>query len=242
VSALAGKMAGVAETIVLLHGFAGTHRTWDPVIARLDPERYRPLALDLPAERLAVCAARVLALAPPRFALCGYSMGGRLAQHVALAAPERVTHLVLVSTTAGISDDAERAERRAADEALAARIEAGTIDAFADEWGGQPLFAGDPARVRALAREDYLRHDPRELAAMLRAAGTGVMAPLWHRLRALTMPATVVAGERDTKYVALAERLAAALPDARLVVIPGAGHALHLEAPDELARSLDRPG
>src|SRR4051794_14182450 len=103
----------MAETIVFLHGFGGTHRAWDPVVARLDRERYRPLALDLRGHGTArearpigfvECTADVLTAAPERFMLCGYSMGGRIAQHVALAAPERVARLVLISTTAGIAD------------------------------------------------------------------------------------------------------------------------------------------
>jgi 2-succinyl-6-hydroxy-2,4-cyclohexadiene-1-carboxylate synthase len=95
----------VPERVVLLHGFGGTRHAWDGVAARLRPERYLPLALDLPGhgtmagERpitFAGCVAHVLARAPARFALCGYSLGGRVALHVALAAPRRVTRLVLV--------------------------------------------------------------------------------------------------------------------------------------------------
>ncbi len=121
------------EDVVLLHGFSGTHRAWDGVVAHLSPERYRPLGLDLPghgsfadAERpitFAGCVDHVLTRAPACFALCGYSLGGRVALHVALAAPERVTRLVLVSTTAGIEDAAERAERNAADHRLARELE-----------------------------------------------------------------------------------------------------------------------
>ena len=94
------------ETVVLLHGFGGTRRTWDGVAALLDAERYRPLALDLPghgeaaAERPLTferCVSSVLAAAPERFVLCGYSMGGRIALHVALAAPGRVARLLLVA-------------------------------------------------------------------------------------------------------------------------------------------------
>jgi pimeloyl-ACP methyl ester carboxylesterase len=66
------------------------------------------------------------------------------------------------------------------------------------------------------------------------------MAPLWARLGELTMPVTVVAGERDERYVALGERLAAALPDGELTVVPGAGHALPLEAPAAVAAAIAR--
>lgn len=232
---------------MLLHGFSGTHRTWDAVIERLDRERYKPIAPDLRGHGSAAgrhpigfgeVVDDVLEQAPERFVLGGYSMGGRIAQLVALAAPERVQRLVLVSTTAGIEDDVERAERRAADEALAERVRRGSIEDFARTWRAQPLFAGDPGEVADAAREDERRNDPVALAEALRGLGTGAMAPLWDRLGELRMPATVLAGERDAKFRALGERLAATLPVARLVVVPGAGHALQLEAPGAVADAL----
>jgi 2-succinyl-6-hydroxy-2,4-cyclohexadiene-1-carboxylate synthase len=234
-------------TVVLLHGFAGTGRAWDPVIARLDAERYTALAPDLRghgAERDArpvsfdAVTADVLGAAPESFVLCGYSMGGRIALHVALAAPERIERLVLVATTAGIDAADDRAARRDADERLAVFAEAATIEAFADRWMAQPLFAGTPPGVAGLWREDLLRNDPRGLAAVLRGLGTGAMAPLWDRLGELSMPATVLAGGSDPKYVALGERLQSALPHAELVVVPSAGHGLPREAPDAVAAAI----
>jgi 2-succinyl-6-hydroxy-2,4-cyclohexadiene-1-carboxylate synthase len=241
------KMRAVPTTVVLLHGFAGTGRAWDPVVERLDRERYTPLAPDLRGHGDArdarpvsfeACVADVLAAAPRRFLLCGYSMGGRLALHVALAAPERVERLVLVAATAGIEDAAGRAARRAADEALAAFADTATIEQFADRWAAQPLFAGTPPDAARIWREDLLRNDPRALAASLRGMGSGAMMPRWERLRELTMPGTVLVGERDAKFLALGERLAAALPDAELVVVRGAGHGLLREAPHAVAAAL----
>jgi len=234
----------VREDVVLLHGFTQTGRAWDAVVAALDPGRYRPLAPDLrghggAAARRPVTfdaiADDVLALAGGPFVLAGYSMGGRLALHLALRAPERVRALVLVSATAGIADPAARAERRRADEARAARMEAQPIEELAREWAAQPLFAGQPPKVAEAAHADRLRGDPAGLAAALRGVGTGTMEPLWSRLEELTMPAAVLAGERDPKFVALAHRLAEALPAARLRIVPGTGHALPLEAPAEVA-------
>jgi 2-succinyl-6-hydroxy-2,4-cyclohexadiene-1-carboxylate synthase len=235
------------ESVVLLHGFGGTHRAWDGVIAALDRERYRPLALDLPghgaaadSERpitFAACVAAVLDAAPERIVLAGYSLGGRVALQVALAAPERVSRLVLVSSTAGIEDERERADRRAADHALADELEHGSYEQFIERWRTQPLFADDPPAVVDLASEDQRRNRPAALAAVLRGLGTGEMAPLWSRLRELTMPVTVVAGERDGKFRALGERVVAALPDARMVVVAG-GHVLALENPRAVADSF----
>lgn len=240
----------MSERLVLLHGFTQTGRAWDEVIEALGPQRYTAVAPDLRGHGAAAGArpitfdaitADILSLGGPSFALCGYSMGGRAALHVALAAPDRVDRLVLVATTAGIEDDADRASRRAADEALADRMERQSIEEFAASWGGQPLFAGQSAAVRAKADADRRRNDPAGLAASLRGIGTGAMAPLWDRLGELTMPVDVVVGEEDGKFLALGERLRDALPAARLTVVPGAGHALALERPQAIADVLSRP-
>jgi 2-succinyl-6-hydroxy-2,4-cyclohexadiene-1-carboxylate synthase len=236
----------VRDALVLLHGFTQTRQSWRLAVAELGG-RYRALAPDLPghgqaAQRrpvsFAACTAYVRALAPERFSLCGYSMGGRLALAAALAMPERVERLVLVGASPGLADPQERARRRAADEALAARIEAIGVEDFAREWGAQPLFAGQPERVAAAAHADRLRNTPAGLAAALRGLGTGAMAPLWDRLGELAMPVALVVGERDEKFGELAERMRGALPDARVIVVPGAGHAAHLERPRVVAEAL----
>lgn len=235
------------ETILMLHGFGGTHRAWDGVAAALEPERYLPLAIDLPGHGAAAdaerpitfpgCVAHVLAAAPERFALCGYSLGGRVALHVALAAPERVSRLVLVSCSAGIEDPLERAQRREDDERLARELEQAPFEDFIERWRSQPLFARDPPEVGRLAREDQRRNRPDALAAAMRGLGAGEMQPLWDRLGELSMPTTVVVGERDAKFLAIGARMAEGVPGGELVILPG-GHPLPLESSGALATAL----
>jgi 2-succinyl-6-hydroxy-2,4-cyclohexadiene-1-carboxylate synthase len=230
----------------MLHGFGGTHRAWDGVIARLT-RRSHPLALDLPGHgaetdgprpiSFAGCVEHVLARSPQRFALCGYSLGGRVALHVALASPERVARLLLVSSTAGIQDEAERSRRRAFDHRLAYELEHAPFERFIERWSAQPLFGADPPQVAALARADQRRNTPDALAAVLRGLGTGEMPPLWDRLTELTMPVDVLVGERDQKFQGLARGMVDLLPRSRLVVVRG-GHRLPLENPAALASVL----
>lgn len=233
-------------TIVFLHGFTQTGASWSAVIDGLG-QRYRALAPDIRGHGLAACARPigfaqcvedVVVAGPERFTLVGYSMGARLALQVALAHPERVERLVTLSGTAGIADQVERAARREADEHLAGEIEAGSIEDFARRWGAQPLFKGQPPAVVRAAHEDRLRNEPAGLAAAIRGIGTGAMTPLWGRLGELRMPVTALVGERDGKFRKLGERLAAAAPRAELLVVPAAGHALHLEAPALVAAVL----
>jgi 2-succinyl-6-hydroxy-2,4-cyclohexadiene-1-carboxylate synthase len=236
-----GPPLPAATALVLLHGFAGTPEHWRRVIAELPAERFDPLPLDIAlVEPLtpAGVAAAVAAAAPARFVLAGYSMGARLALHAALAMPERLERLVLVSGTAGIDDARERAERLAADETLAAEVERGGIEDFVARWAAAPLFEGDPEWVRDEVAREQRGCEHAALAACLRGLGSGAMAPMWERLAELRVDVAVLAGERDPRYVELGRRLAAALPRAQLSVVASAGHRLALEAPTAVAAAI----
>ena len=164
-------------------------------------------------------------------------MGGRLALHLALARPDLVQGLVLIGATAGIEDQPERAARRAADEQLAAELERDGVALFLERWLAQPLFASLPPEAAGL--DDRLRNTAAGLASSLRLAGTGTQQPLWDQLAELSMPVLVVAGERDDKFSAVGSRIAEAIgPNATFALVPGAGHACHLEQPDEFLRVL----
>ena len=235
--------------LVLLHGFTQTGRSWQPIAHAL-AGRYRAAAPDLPghgafAERrpasFPACDAYLRAVSEEPYVLCGYSMGGRVALHAAFSLGARVRRLVLIGASPGLADRAERAARAASDAALADRIEAIGMDAFAAEWESQPLFAGMPRGVAELAGEDRRRNTAAGLAAALRGLGTGVMPSLWERLPDLDVPVDLVVGERDEKFRGIAEKMAYALPRARVTVVPDAGHAVQLEAPDAVVELLN-PG
>jgi 2-succinyl-6-hydroxy-2,4-cyclohexadiene-1-carboxylate synthase len=165
---------------------------------------------------------------------CGYSLGGRLCLRLALDRPDLVRGLVLVGASPGIDDPGARAQRRAADEALAAGIERDGVAAFLDRWLAGPLFASLPAE--AAGRAERLANTAEGLAYALRRLGTGAQAPLWDRLGVLRPPALLVAGAKDAKFVAIARRMAdAAGGRARVALVQGAGHAVPLERPAELA-------
>jgi 2-succinyl-6-hydroxy-2,4-cyclohexadiene-1-carboxylate synthase len=235
--------AAMARDVVFLHGFTHTGASWDPVVAALG-ERYRALApdirghgtrSDLEPVTLGAVLGDLAGLAPERFTLVGYSMGGRIALHFALASGDRVERLVLIGASPGLADVEERSARRAADERLAGEIEASSIEAFAERWAQTPVLAGQPPEVLAAVHADRLRNQPAGLARALRGLGTGALSSLWDRLGAVGMPVALVVGERDEKFAAIATEMALVLPDAEVVRVPGAGHAVHLEAPGAVA-------
>ncbi|HMT26132.1 MAG TPA: alpha/beta fold hydrolase [Microthrixaceae bacterium] len=236
--------------VVLVHGFTQTGRCWGPLGDSL-ALRGEVLALDAPGHGgsgelrldLADAAAAIAATVERadsrmrRPLLIGYSMGARMALHAVLHAPAAFSGLVLISATPGIDDDAERSERRRRDDALADHIEAVGCAQFIDEWLALPMFATLPAS--AAHRDERVRNSAAGLAASLRLAGTGRQAPLWNDLASIDLPVLVLTGSLDTKFDAIGRRTATAIgPNAVARTIDGAGHTVHLEAPDATSGAL----
>lgn len=235
-----------SNALAFLHGFTQTHHHWHraahAVAERLGADGHRPTIVlpDLPGHGLSACdttgiddAADELAARVGRATYVGYSMGGRVALHVALLDPSPVERLVLIGATPGIADDAERAERRRQDDERAERVVEIGVDAFLDSWLAAPMFATLPPD------DDGRRHRERNTAAglahSLRTAGTGAQGSRWDELARITVPTLVLAGDLDAKFTSIGQSMAAAMPNARFIGIPGAGHAAHTERPDAVA-------
>jgi 2-succinyl-6-hydroxy-2,4-cyclohexadiene-1-carboxylate synthase len=231
----------VPTPVVFLHGFAATARHWDRVVGALAPGRFTPHALNLADAGQPTpdgVTKLVQASCDERFVLVGYSMGGRLALHTALALPERVSRLVLLSASPGIGDAAERDRRRRSDDALAAEIDLGPIDAFVERWSAVSLFATDPDWVKQEIVADERRCSPAQLAACLRHLGVGAMEPMWERLGELRMTVALVVGAQDATYVETARRMATIIEHATLTVVPAVGHRVALQAPEAVVDAL----
>ena len=244
---LAGELAawstGSGPRLVFVHGFTQTSMSWKPIATTLAAGGYEAVIVDAPGHgesdtvRLDLTdAAALLVEQCGRAVYLGYSMGGRLCLHAAVADPDHVVALALISSSAGIEDDAARSERRMADEHLARRIEQIGVDAFLDEWLAQPLFAD--LELDAGQRAERSRNTASGLASSLRLAGAGAQHPRWTQLRQLTMPVLLMAGVRDHRYVAIAERMSAEIANATVRTVDGAGHAVHLQRPDQVVAEL----
>jgi 2-succinyl-6-hydroxy-2,4-cyclohexadiene-1-carboxylate synthase len=246
---------GTGRRVVLLHGFTQGPRSWDALVAVLDPTAQivrvtlpghgppnsASAGVRLPFEQAAAAVAGAVATTagPEPATWIGYSLGGRLALRVALDRPELVDAMVLLGATAGIEDPDDRAARRQIDERLAAGLERKGVEAFIDGWLAQQLFSG---LARSAAGVEERRAGTVDgLASALRLLGTGAQEPVWDRLDELEIPVLLMAGEHDSKFSALAFRLAAAIGhNAGVSFVPGAGHAAHLERPRSVATIVNR--
>lgn len=186
-------------------------------------------------DSMAAIADRILAAAPPRFALAGLSMGGYLAFEIMRQAGHRVTRLALLNTTAR-SDTPEQTHRRQ-DQITLAR--AGQFAEVADRLYRQwvrPAKRGDRALrhvVRQMADETGPEAFVRQQTAIMNRPDS------LDRLAAIDCPTLVMAGASDDVTTPEhAAEIADRVPGARLVLIPDCGHLSTLEQPTAVTRAL----
>ena len=244
------------ETIVFLHGFTGSTKTWHPLVSAFgeyrvvlidllghgrtespeDPDRY---SMDRQTEDLHEL---FTALGLSGFILTGYSMGGRTALAYACTHPENISQLILESASPGLPSPEERHERRLRDERLAARIIEGGVPAFTDYWERIPMFGTqsdlpEPARQRI--REERLGQRAEGLAGSLVGMGTGAQASYWDCLARLPFPVVLLTGIKDEKFTGIARGMMERLQNGTHTEVD-AGHAIHVEKPEEFATIIKK--
>lgn len=237
--------------VCLLHGFGGSARNWRPQLRALKASA-RPAAFDVrgharseaPADAAAYAPARFVAdveraldhLGAARAVVGGLSMGAGIAARFAAAHPGRVRALVLMALPPG-AGEGTRQRGWALD--FADAIEREGLEAAGARYAWGPGSGLDPGAAK-LVKQGFLEHPPHAIAHTLR--GLLAVQPGWRELAAqlapLGVPVLVVVGERDPVSRRPCEGLAAALPGARLVVVPGAGHVVNLEAREPVNEAL----
>ena len=258
--ALHHERRGRGEPLLLVTGFTISAAVFEPVLdlyaGRFDVITYdnrgsgrseAPLRPTSMAELAADAAGLLGRLGVESAHVCGLSMGGMIAQELAIRFPERVRGLVLGGTTPG----GPRAARPTLRElgALGSAYAGGYRDG-ARSWLGEWVFSEAFRREQPERAQELLRHFGRH-----RATAQGVWAHWWasvyhdtlSRLASIEAPTLVMHGERDAMApISNARLLADRIPDAELCIVPGAGHAYLLERPQEsfelLTGWLDRRG
>ena len=251
--------------LMLVHGFTGAKEDFGDFLTPLGERGWHVVAPDLrghgasdkPTEEsaytLPIFSGDVLALADTlgwtRFTLLGHSMGGMVAQHMLLAAPDRIEALVLMDTAHGRLEgvlDAATIDR------AIAFIRSNGIEAWKQMMESQAdrgLSTPADLRVRA-ERPGYVEFGERKLlvaSPAMVASVLGQFATVDDRLEMLaayTTPTLVIVGEQDAPFVGPSERMADVMPGASLAVIPDGGHSPQFESPDAwweaLSGFLDR--
>lgn len=243
------EVYGKGEPVVLLHGFTGSTQTWDQILPLLQNNCQCILVdiighgkTDAPTysylyemESVGNDIISILdKLLISKTALVGYSMGGRLALSIAVNHPDRISKLVLESSSPGLRSEEERSARKKSDEELAFKIEKYGLDWFIDYWESIPLFQSQKSlalETQTLIRKQRGHNNVIGLANSLRGMGTGSQPSYWDNLLTLFVPVLLICGEIDEKFCFLAVEMEKRLPKSRVEKIKAVGHAIHVEEP-----------
>jgi pimeloyl-ACP methyl ester carboxylesterase len=221
--------------ILLVPGLGSSFRSYAPVAPALWPFGPVTVANHIRDDTMGAIARRILAEAPPRFALAGHSMGGYIAFEIMRQAPERVLKLALINTQAR-PDTAEASERR---RATIARVREGGLHEVIDEMF--PLFV-HPSRVGDAAILKLI-HD---MADDVGASGfirqqTAIIARADSRptMATIRCPTLVLTGDQDQLIPnSLSKEMAQGIAGAKLVIIADCGHCPQPEQPQATAEAL----
>ncbi|MBC1419998.1 2-succinyl-6-hydroxy-2,4-cyclohexadiene-1-carboxylate synthase [Listeria fleischmannii] len=235
-----------------LHGFTGTHQTF----CQLDALNANLILPDLPGHgksdsncvedySLSATEAALNALLRPKqkTILAGYSMGARLAMSQVMQNQNRFSGLVMISGSPGLQTGPERLNRRARDAELAQFIKEKGLTEFVSHWENLPLFASQKKlnlEVQERIRRERLSQSESGLMHSLAGVGTGSLPSYWDKLSSLSMPVLLITGELDKKFCDIAQKMADLLPNVTYVCVADAGHAVHLEAPEEVSKIINK--
>ena len=243
--------------MVLLHGFMGSAASFN-CLASFLPGTLCPVGIDLPGhgkslfsrsscinslrsfEDVAEMILEDLSHAGiVRFWLYGYSMGGRVAQQVALKGRGRVKGLILESASFGIADQEERTIRYGRDCRLLDGIcVSSEFKAFLDRWHDMDLFCTLSPGLKAALKAEKQNNSIRELEKAMGIMSIGHQPSLLPALSSAPFPMALFYGEKDVKYRMIAEESAKDLPKACLYEFPGASHNVHAQQPEKVAHEI----
>ncbi|WP_342528786.1 2-succinyl-6-hydroxy-2,4-cyclohexadiene-1-carboxylate synthase [Chryseomicrobium sp. FSL W7-1435] len=241
------------KKLIFLHGFTGSENSFQQVAENLS-EDFHVIAPLLPGhgradykipsyfmeDQVNWLRALIESMGLQEAAIAGYSMGGRLALGYAMRYP--VESLIVVSSSPGIEDEAERLLRAQADRKLADDIRTRGLDWFVSYWESIPLFKSQqalPDSVKQTVRNERLQHDAHHLAQSLEQFSTGNMPSYWSRLNSYTNPVTLIVGELDTKFVSIGQKMKMRLENVELIEVPAVGHAIQVENPKMFATIIE---
>jgi len=231
----------IKHNLVLVPGLMCDHSVWDPLLEGISPLAGAQIIDHGQADSLVDMAHQLLALAPPRFALAGHSMGGRVALEVMRLAPQRVTHLALMDTgylpkAAGAAGEAEVAKRMT----LVALAHNEGVRAMALQWV-QGMVATHRLSDAVLIESVVAMLDRKSAQVFARQIKALIERPdASDVLRQLQLPTLVLCGAQDSwSNPAQHEEIAALIPARPAVVsVPDAGHMVTMERPDAVVQAF----
>uniref|UniRef100_A0A0D9YU57 Mandelate racemase/muconate lactonizing enzyme C-terminal domain-containing protein n=1 Tax=Oryza glumipatula TaxID=40148 RepID=A0A0D9YU57_9ORYZ len=258
------------KVILFLHGFLGTSEDWVPMMKALSPSA-RVIAVDLPGHgeseilqhdvensnqiSFSVQSVADLLLKLIRnitdgaVVVVGYSMGARIALHMALNQNHKISGAVIISGSPGLRDEASKRRRSAIDRSRAHFLSSCGLENFLETWYSAKMWASlrEHPKFDSLVRTRMKHNNIKALSKVLADSSTGTQKSLWEDLKHLKSPLLIVAGEKDPKFKEISQQMCREIRKHKdresdglceMIIIPDSGHAVHVENPLPLVRAI----
>uniref|UniRef100_A0A0E0G8W4 Mandelate racemase/muconate lactonizing enzyme C-terminal domain-containing protein n=1 Tax=Oryza nivara TaxID=4536 RepID=A0A0E0G8W4_ORYNI len=258
------------KVILFLHGFLGTSEDWVPMMKALSPSA-RVIAVDLPGHgeseilqhdvensnqiSFSVQSVADLLLKLIRnitdgaVVVVGYSMGARIALHMALNQNHKISEAVIISGSPGLRDEATKRRRSAIDRSRAHFLSSCGLENFLETWYSAKMWASlrEHPKFDSLVRTRMKHNNIKALSKVLADSSIGTQKSLWEDLKHLKSPLLIVAGEKDPKFKEISQQMCREIRKHKdresdglceMIIIPDSGHAVHVENPLPLVRAI----
>uniref|UniRef100_A0A0D9VHL4 Mandelate racemase/muconate lactonizing enzyme C-terminal domain-containing protein n=1 Tax=Leersia perrieri TaxID=77586 RepID=A0A0D9VHL4_9ORYZ len=264
------------KVVLFLHGFLGTSEDWVPMMKALSPSA-RVIAVDLPGHgeskiiqhgvenpNQASVTVQVVAdlllklicdITDGEVFVVGYSMGARIALHMALnknhkaVTSRQISGAVIISGSPGLRDEASKRRRSAIDKSRAHFLSSCGLDSFLETWYSAKMWASlrEHPKFDSLVRTRREHNNIKALSKVLADSSIGRQKSLWEDLKHLKSPLLIVAGEKDLKFKEISQEICREIRKYRdcesnglceMIIVPDSGHAVHIENPLPLVRAV----
>ncbi|MDO6618417.1 2-succinyl-6-hydroxy-2,4-cyclohexadiene-1-carboxylate synthase [Shewanella sp. 6_MG-2023] len=236
--------------LVLLHGFLGSKEDWQASLQILS-QHFHCICIDLPGhgdnqlelptpgfETAAQSIVdKVIQLGYSQFHLLGYSLGGRIALHIAKLYPKAVLSLLLESAHLGLTSSRDKQARLKHDQKWADKLAVEPIRDFLEQWYQQPVFANLTTDARKNLIAIRSKNNPQALLHCFKSTSLGLQQNGEKVLKQLHCPAYLLVGEQDSKFSQLAQQWQQKL-QLNTVTISHCGHNIHKAQPKMFAARI----
>jgi len=242
------------HSLVFIHGFMGSLHSWDRIRNQIN---IPSIAIDIPGhgENCNLNSNNPYSFDDwntdflynltqkkmNKVNLCGYSMGGRLALSFALANPQKINSLILVSTNSGIENISDKQIRVDKDLILMEEIKI-NYSRFISNWEKLSFFNNQKKRNPVsfnLQKEIRLSQNPEQVAFSLQYLGQGKMPNYWIKLQSINFPVLIICGEEDQKYCDISKRLNSKIKNSQLEIISNSGHAPQIDKENRFIKIIN---
>lgn len=233
------------KSIVALHGFLGSSQFWSSTSALLkatplrttfyapdlyhDPEFVDPSWAHWPSQFSSWLSRHSI---ENPFVLLGYSMGGRLALNFALQHPQKISHLILISTRAKSSQAEELEKRKIWESRWAERFLNEPVKDWFEAWNQQDVFGGDTATI------ERPQQTPQQILSSFKGWSLSSQPHGLRELEELRVPQLWLIGENDKKYLNHRSEIEGLSSNPEIGLIKAAGHRIPLEQPQALVEHI----